>query len=115
MVTAELAVALPSVVLVAALVLFALGCAVDTLRCVDAARTTARMLARGDPPAAALGEGRRLAPTGAALSVSSSESEIEVHVAAGPTAPGWLRDLLPLRASGDAVAAREDVATASGS
>jgi hypothetical protein len=113
MVTAELAVALPAVVLVAVAVLSALGCALDTIRCVDAARATARLLARGDPPSVALSEGHRLAPTGAALSVSTSASEVEVRVVDGRRGPGgWLGGVLPLVASGEAVAAREDLTPA---
>ena len=51
MVTAELAVAIPSVVLVLALCLVAAKAAVDQIRCVDAARVASRAAARGDDPA----------------------------------------------------------------
>jgi hypothetical protein len=101
-------------VLVALTVLTAIGCAVDTLRCVDAARTTARLLARGDPPVVAVGEGRQLAPRGADVSVSASEAVVEVRVVARSRVPPWLEGADPLTASGDAVAAREDVGSGDG-
>lgn len=49
MVTAEIAVALPALVLVLTLGLGAVAAVTDQLRCVDAARTGARLLARGEP------------------------------------------------------------------
>ena len=50
MVTAELAVVLPALLLVLAVALSALGLAVDQVRCVDAAAAGARAAARGDSP-----------------------------------------------------------------
>ena len=50
--TAELAVVLPAVVLLAASGVWAVAAAAAQLRCVDAAGTGARALARGDPTAA---------------------------------------------------------------
>lgn len=114
MATAEFAVALPALVLVGALALVALGCAVDTLRCVDAARATARLLARGDPTAVAVEQGRRLAPRGAEISAATSPGTVTVRVVATARGLGWLGSLsrsLP-RPSGDAVAAQENVAAA---
>jgi len=49
MVTAELALAVPVVVMVLALGLAAIRVGVDQVRCVDAARLAARALARGTP------------------------------------------------------------------
>ena len=47
MATAELAVAIPTLVLVLFVALSALATVTDQVRCVDAARATARALARG--------------------------------------------------------------------
>ena len=74
MATAELAVALPTLVLVLFVALSALTTVTDQVRCLDAARATARALARGDDPAAALSLGRRLAPPGAEFAVSGAGS-----------------------------------------
>ena len=50
MVTAELAVAIPAVVLVLAMCLAGVTAGIDQIRCVDAARVAARSAARGDTP-----------------------------------------------------------------
>jgi hypothetical protein len=108
MATAELAVVLPSVVLVLAVAWSALAAATDQVRCLDSARATARLLARGDPAESALAAGRRLAPVGAVLTVSRTPAEIEVEVVAPPL-PGlaWLGSGATPR--GTSVAAREDL------
>ena len=62
--TAELAVALPALVLVLAVALAGLDLGVAQVRCVDAARVGARLLARGEPPAQPLAEVRAAAPRG---------------------------------------------------
>ena len=84
--TAELAVALPSLVLVLALSLGAVDLGLDRVRCVDAARLGARLLARGEPEAAALAEVRRAAPEGARVSVTRSGGLVTVSVT-GEVAP----------------------------
>src|SRR5688572_28897968 len=50
--TAETAVALPALVLVLAVSVWALGLVAATLRCAEAARAGARVAARGEPAAA---------------------------------------------------------------
>ena len=108
MATAEFAVAIPAVIVVVVLALAAISTVSDQVRCIDAARATARLLARGDPTDSALTEGRRLAPGGARFRVGGSGSEVTVTVLAPPRAGlGWLG----ARAApgGHAVAAREDV------
>ena len=72
MATAELAVAIPTLVLVLFVALSALATVTDQVRCVDAARATARALARGDEHGAALSAGKRLAPPGASFTVTGS-------------------------------------------
>ena len=79
-VTAELAVALPSLVLVLAVALGAVGLGVAQVRCVDAARLGARLLARGEPTADALHEVARAAPTGARVSVVEGDGRVTVTV-----------------------------------
>jgi Flp pilus assembly protein TadG len=59
--TAETAVALPALVLVLAVCLWALSVVSATLRCADAARAAARTAARNEPPAAVTAAARRAA------------------------------------------------------
>ena len=109
MATAELAVVLPSVALVLVVAWSALVAATDQVRCLDAARATARLLARGDRSESALATGRRLAPAGAVLTVRRSPADVQVEVVGLPP-PGlaWLGSHAAPR--GEAVAAREDLA-----
>ncbi|WP_317183088.1 TadE family type IV pilus minor pilin, partial [Intrasporangium sp.] len=65
MVTAELAVAIPVVVLVLLGCLAGLSAAVDQVRCVDAARLASRAAARGDSPLRVHELAQRGAPDGA--------------------------------------------------
>ncbi|MDO5627656.1 MAG: TadE family type IV pilus minor pilin [Mobilicoccus sp.] len=82
MVTAEFAISLPAIVLVLALLVGGVGLALDEVRCLDAARTTARALARGDDEGAARERGLRAAPTGADVSWTRSGRDIAVVVTA---------------------------------
>lgn len=82
MVTAELAVAMPAVVVVLAVALFTFGLAVDELRCVDAARAGARAAARGDAPGEATAVARRAAPTGSQVRLAMQGSTVTVTVSA---------------------------------
>lgn len=108
MATAEFAVAVPAVVFVVVLALAAISTVADQVRCVDAARATARLLARGDPSGTALSQGSRLAPPGATFSVGSSGVEVTVTVVSRPhRGLEWLG--ARATPSGHAVAAREDV------
>ena len=70
MVTAELAVAIPSVVLVLALCLVAVNAAAEQIRCVDAARIASRAAARGDDLARVRSLAEQAAPSGARVEVS---------------------------------------------
>ena len=78
--TAELAVALPALVLVLAVALAAVDLGLAQVRCVDAARVGARLLARGEPEGAALGEVRAAAPAGARISVTTDRGRVTVSV-----------------------------------
>ena len=108
MATAEFAAAIPAVILVLVLALSAIVTVTDQVRCVDAARATARALARGDEEGAALAVGRRLAPPGATFAVQRSDWEVSVVVRGAPAAGlRWLGS--QATPTGHAVAAREDV------
>jgi hypothetical protein len=108
MATAELACAIPALLLVFVLALSAITTVTDQVRCLDAARATARALARGDDEAAAVEVGHRLAPRRATVSVTWSDREVSVVVRGAPS-PGlrWLGSRSA--PTGRAVAAREDV------
>jgi hypothetical protein len=108
MATAEFAVAIPAIVFVVVIALSAVTTVIDQLRCVDAARATARSLARGDDQGTALAQGRRLAPPGTSFTVGGSATTVTVTTRARPApALRWLGGALVPH--GDAVAAREEV------
>lgn len=86
--SAELAVALPALVLVLLAALGAISAVTAQLRCADAASRAARLASRGDPPGGALSA----APGGARLAVSRSGGEVSATVtirwSLGGTLPG---------------------------
>lgn len=94
-VTAELAVALPLLLAVTAGLVWLVAVAVAQVRTVDAARETARALARGDDQAAALAVGERIAPDGVGLTVSRSEGRVVVRATGRMSGPGGLFSALP--------------------
>lgn len=104
MASAELALAIPSLVLVLAMALLGLALAVDQIRVTDAARTAARAAARGIDTAEVREVATRLAPDGARVSVRVSGADAVVEVLAPPRI-----DLLPglPRARASAVMPRE--------
>ena len=85
-VTAETAVALPALVLVAVLAAWLLAAVAAEIRCVDAARIGARALARGESRSAAVAAAARAAPRGAGVVVTSAGGEltVEVRTVVGP-------------------------------
>lgn len=87
MVTAELAVALPVVVLVLVACLSGLVAAIDQVRCVDAARLGGRAAARGDPIEQVRASATRAAPPGAVVDVArhGRDAVVTVRVRSG----GW--------------------------
>lgn len=84
-VTAETAVVLPALVVVLVLCLWSVTVVGQQLRCVDAARTGARALARGEEPAAARAAAQRAAPDGAHITLGTAEglAVVEVRFTAG--------------------------------
>jgi hypothetical protein len=90
-VTAELAVALPGVVLLCVALLVTGQAVVGEVRCTDAARAAARLAARGESSSAVVAEGLRRAPPGAVVDVSRAGDLVRVEVRAPlrGALPGW--------------------------
>ncbi len=107
MVTAELAVAIPSLIGLVLVLAQVLGVLVLSARCADAARAGARAAARGETPAAAAARASAAVP-GAQVSVSQEGILVRVRVSAAPRllpGVGWL---LPAHlVSGEAAADAE--------
>ncbi len=82
MVTAEVAVAIPTLVVVLAVALAAVDLGIAQVRCVDAARTGARLLARAEPAATTAERVRAAAPSGAVVSTGYSGDLVSVRVSA---------------------------------
>lgn len=94
MVTAELAVAIPAVVLVLVCCLAGLLATVDQIRCVDAARIASRAAARGDPVDRVRALALEAAPQGASVSVEQWGGSAAVLIRAetggwGGLVPTW--------------------------
>ncbi|WP_427384592.1 TadE family type IV pilus minor pilin [Janibacter sp. G56] len=87
--TAEFAVAVPAVVFVLVVALSGIRLGLDQIRCLDAARSSVRMLARGDAEGEALRVARRAAPDGASVRVAREGGTVAVEVTAA--APSALR------------------------
>jgi hypothetical protein len=86
MATVEAAIALSAVVTVVALLLAGITAVLDQLRCTDAAREAARLLARGDPDRARQAV-TDIAPTGARLDVQQQGDTITVDVTLDEVSP----------------------------
>ncbi|WP_404391321.1 TadE family type IV pilus minor pilin [Humibacillus xanthopallidus] len=108
MVTAELAVAIPAVVLVLALCLAGVTAGIDQIRCVDAARIAARSAARGDTPGAVREVALEAAPSGSTVVVVADGSLVTVTVEA--RSGGWGGVLPSWELSAQATAPRESSA-----
>jgi Flp pilus assembly protein TadG len=108
--TAEMAVVLPALAVVLVFALWSVAAATAQLRCVDAAHTAARALARGESSDASVAAARAAAPAGARVVVSRSGDLVVVEVRATARLPGpWSSNLAGLSLSGRAVAAVEGV------
>lgn len=99
-VTAELAVALPAVVIVLVFAVAVLGLMLDQIRCVDAARTAARAVARGDTTSVVVEAARKAAPEGSKVRIDEGPP-VRVEVVAPPRNP-WLPAALRGRAAATA-------------
>ncbi|ANS78890.1 hypothetical protein SGUI_1494 [Serinicoccus hydrothermalis] len=102
MVSAELALTIPSVVLVLAICLTALALGVDQVRCEDAARVAARAASRGEETAVVEQLAASRAPEGARISISGDAQGATVQVGA-PARARWLPGLPAARASARAL------------
>ena len=112
MVTAETAVLLPVLLVVLAAAVGVLACVAAQLACVDAARSAARVAARGEPDAVVTATAARLAPADARVALragATADAEtVEVVVTARVRPFGKaLGGLLAVRVRGRAVAALE--------
>jgi len=96
-VVAELAIALPVLVALLMLGIWAIGLVVLNIQCIDAARDVARAVARGEPPDQAEAIGRRAIPTGS-VTITREASDIQVTVTATPAnKPPLLTFITPTR------------------
>ncbi len=108
--TAELAMVLPLLVAVALGLVWLLAVGAAQIRAVDAARETARALARGDDQAAAVARGLRVAPDGSRIEVARGGGEVRVTVTGRVEGPEGLLARIPSpRLHAEAVAAEEAV------
>lgn len=108
MVTAETAVALPVLAAMALGLVWLVGLTVTQVRVVDAARETARAVARDEPLGTATELGLRVAPAGSLITVEDEAGSVRVRVVSEVHGPGGLFSFLPgLEVDGEAVAARE--------
>ena len=82
MVSAELALTIPSVLLVLAICLTALSLGVDQVRCEDAARVAARAASRGEATDAVRDAALQRAPQGASVAVEEDAVGVRVVVEA---------------------------------
>lgn len=94
-VTAETAVALPVLVLLTVALAWLVALGVSQVKVVDAARETARAVARGDGEGAGTAIGRRIAPDGARIRVSTGSGQVVVEVSAQVRGPGGVFGFLP--------------------
>jgi hypothetical protein len=109
MATAEVAVALPALVVLVAAGMTAVSVLTAQLRCVDAAREAARAAARGEDAAIVRSLAERSGPDGSDVQVTSGGREVEVTVSAEADSVGGLLPAVRVRAN--AVALREPEAT----
>lgn len=108
-VTAELAMGLPLLLAVTVALVWLLAVASAQVRVVDAARESARALARGDDEASAREISQRIAPPGARVLITGQDGQVVVETTARVSGPGGLLGLLPgVEVSARAVALREE-------
>lgn len=112
MATAEMAVALPSLVAVVLLACGLVATCQASLRCEDAARLAARSAARGDAPATVTALARSDAPAGSAVAVSRTAGEVRVGVTTTVRLPGPLGRMLPAWSVSGAATALDEVSGA---
>ncbi|RHW26749.1 pilus assembly protein [Nocardioides immobilis] len=108
-VTAELALGLPVLMAVTVGLVWLLSVGAAQVRTVDAARETARAVARGDDEGAAVAVGERVAPDGVRVAVVARDGRVVVRAAGHVAGPGGLFGFLPgADVSAEAVAVAEE-------
>ncbi|WP_083733751.1 TadE family type IV pilus minor pilin [Actinomadura sp. CNU-125] len=110
MATAEIALALPALVLITAIVLWGMTAVSTRLTCNDAARTGARAAARGESLAAVRELVVKALPEGATVKVTRDEAIVHVDVSV-PVEPPAAANLPALVVQAHATAATEPGAT----
>ena len=107
--TAETAVALPALLLVLAVCVWALGLVAATLRCAEAARAGARVAARGEPAGAVTDAATRAARRGATVTTTADGEYVTVRVSwsVRPPFPLLARLLPPATVDAEATALAE--------
>lgn len=107
--TAELAMVLPLLVAVTLGLVWLLAVGSAQVRAVDAARETARAVARGDSVSDAVARGQRVAPPGSRVGVHDDGGQVTAVVVGRVAGPGGLFARLPgATVSAEAVAAVEE-------
>ncbi len=100
---------LPLLVAVTAGLIWLLSVGFAQVRMIDAARETARALARGDDEQAALAVGRRVAPDGTRFTVSEAGGLLTVRAAGPAGGPGLAFSFVPeVQVDAEAVALVEE-------
>lgn len=106
--TAELVMVIPLLVAVTVGLVWLLSVGAAQIQVVDAARETARAVARGDDNGSATARGRRVGPAGTQVSVSAGAEEVVASAQARVTGPGGIFSWMPgVTVRGEAVAATE--------
>ena len=106
--TAELVMVIPLLVAVTIGLVWLLSVGAAQIQVVDAARETARAVARGDDSGSAAARGRRVGPVGTQVSVSAGAEEVVASAQARVTGPGGIFSWMPgVTVRGEAVAATE--------
>lgn len=107
-VTAETAVVLPVLVAIVMGMVWLISVGVTKVRVVDAARETARAVARDEPRSAAVELGSRIAPELSRFELEERGRLVRVHVSAPVGGPGGLFRFLPgVEVEAAAVTAKE--------
>lgn len=107
-VTAETAIAIPSLLVLLMILVWILVVVTAQLRVVDAARAGARAAARGESAAQAAAVAEQIAPAGAAALISRSGDEVRVEVRVQVRPPGGIPVLPSVMVDAVAYAAAED-------
>ena len=107
--TAELALGIPLLLALTAVLVWMLAVGAAQVRVIDASREAARAVARGDDVAAAEAVAVRIAPEAARVSIVVGDSEVTVTTSTRVAGPGGLLSALPgVTVSAEAVALVED-------